>query len=618
MFFFFVSFKSQAQFYITNGTAVALPDSCYRITADINWQNGTVWNDQQIDLNDDFFIEFSINLGSNDLSGADGIVFAFQDVGVTALGVDGGSLGFGSFVPSIGVEFDTYYNSDFADPTNDHVALISNGVVNHSLPQNLAGPFVLSGGNIEDGNFHDVAISWNAFNQQFIVRYECDTVINYSADIINEVLNGNSMVYWGFAGATGGESNEQSVCIQPHIQSSSSSFNINLCNGENVQLNAFGSADGTYLWSPIDGLSNPNISNPIASPSTSTNYTVSYPDNCGNIIIDQYFVAVYELAETPNPQNFTICYGDSIQLMAENSADGTYNWQNGSELNDANIQNPLAYPSQSTTFIANYPDDCGNIIQAEFNITVEVDQPTAAFNAPTGCVGEELTFISNNNNQFWDFAGEYSTDQYLPSYAFSNAGQQEVTLIVYDDSYCIPYDTQVQIIEISPVENTQFSISEEYPAPFQEIQFINDGNVNIDNWNFGDDQTSNENNTSHFYTSPGEYEVCANENNLCALALCKTVTVIDQGRVIAPTAFSPNGNGQNDTYLITGTQIQQFNLRIYNRWGQLVFETNDINEGWDGKFKNEKQPVSVFVYVLEATFFSQETVIKSGNITLIR
>ncbi len=85
-----------------------------------------------------------------------------------------------------------------------------------------------------------------------------------------------------------------------------------------------------------------------------------------------------------------------------------------------------------------------------------------------------------------------------------------------------------------------------------------------------------------------------------------------------PTAFSPNGDGYNDTLLVRGVNIAQMNLAVYNRWGELVFQSHEVNKGWNGGYKGADAPLEVYGYVLSVVFKSGNTFHKKGNITLIR
>jgi gliding motility-associated-like protein len=85
-----------------------------------------------------------------------------------------------------------------------------------------------------------------------------------------------------------------------------------------------------------------------------------------------------------------------------------------------------------------------------------------------------------------------------------------------------------------------------------------------------------------------------------------------------PTAFTPNEDGTNDTLFVYGSGIQTLLFQVYNRYGQLVFETSDIHQGWDGKTNGKKQENEVYLYYLKAICFDGGLTEKSGNITLIR
>ena len=80
----------------------------------------------------------------------------------------------------------------------------------------------------------------------------------------------------------------------------------------------------------------------------------------------------------------------------------------------------------------------------------------------------------------------------------------------------------------------------------------------------------------------------------------------------------PNGDGTNDILLIRGSSIETVNLTIYNRWGQKVFESNSLTQGWDGTFNGKMQGIDIYAYVLRATFIDGSSTIKKGNINLLR
>jgi gliding motility-associated-like protein len=93
---------------------------------------------------------------------------------------------------------------------------------------------------------------------------------------------------------------------------------------------------------------------------------------------------------------------------------------------------------------------------------------------------------------------------------------------------------------------------------------------------------------------------------------------INSGTFYVPNIFSPNNDGSNDILFARGTNIKEIEFSIYNRWGELVFETNDINIGWDGKYNSKPCDASVFAYYAKVVFTDGSEQIKKGSITLIR
>lgn len=88
--------------------------------------------------------------------------------------------------------------------------------------------------------------------------------------------------------------------------------------------------------------------------------------------------------------------------------------------------------------------------------------------------------------------------------------------------------------------------------------------------------------------------------------------------VYLPNAFTPNNDGNNDVFFVRGRGIATMSLKIYNRWGNKVFESDDITQGWDGKYKGKEQNTGVFVFVVQGTFLNGKSFDESGDVSLIR
>jgi gliding motility-associated-like protein len=327
-----------AQSYFLNGDASYLGNNCYQVTANNDWQNGTVWYSDQLDLTEDFSIEFDMYFGTSDANGADGMAFVMQTVGSNAIGASGGGMGFQGFNPSFGIEFDTFFNGDASDPSYDHVAFLRNGNIFHNSADNLAGPVAATSGqtNIEDGQAHQIKITWDVATQTVALYVDCQLRLTDQINLINSIFQGSSMVYWGFTGATGGFFNQQKVCLDIIVNNAPNSYSV--CAGQPVELAANGSLAGTVLWSPADELDDPLSFQPIATPTQSTTYCYTYTDFCGESTLSCIEVEVVDLPTISTNQQMQFCAGETYLLEASVTGTEWIQWsaQQGNLIGSAN------------------------------------------------------------------------------------------------------------------------------------------------------------------------------------------------------------------------------------------------------------------------------------------
>ncbi|RYZ27245.1 MAG: PKD domain-containing protein, partial [Sphingobacteriales bacterium] len=210
-----VTIRSASPEFVLNGDALAEDENCFLLTPNAGNKWGSVWYKNFIDLKENFDFSFKLFLGNSD-AGADGIAFVLQP-NSTATGSGGGGLGYDGIKPSLAVEYDTYRNDD---PVFDHIGIHKNG--DYTSAGALVSPVQAheTNANIEDGKWHTTRIVWNAAAKTMIVYFDSTERITYTGDIVASIFNGNSQVYWGFTGATGGSSNLQKFCVD------SSSFGL--------------------------------------------------------------------------------------------------------------------------------------------------------------------------------------------------------------------------------------------------------------------------------------------------------------------------------------------------------------------------------------------------------
>jgi gliding motility-associated-like protein len=114
-----------------------------------------------------------------------------------------------------------------------------------------------------------------------------------------------------------------------------------------------------------------------------------------------------------------------------------------------------------------------------------------------------------------------------------------------------------------------------------------------------------------------DYYVTGYDNIGCSSTASVGIDVKDCSSIFLPSAFSPNGDGNNDEYIVYA-DVEAIELMIFNRWGEKVFETKDINQSWDGTYKGEILGPSVYVYLCRVENYDGDIEIKKGNITLVR
>ncbi len=404
--------QSNAQGYNIVGDSFEAGDDCYILTPLGLFQNGAIWYNQAIDLNDPFTLQYTANFGDND-AGADGMVFVMQQVSNSILGEPGGGIGFSGFSPSFGVEFDTWQNFDNFDPAFDHMAILRDGNVNHGNPNNLAGPVTISSTstNVEDGQDYIIQIDWDPSANSFTVSVNCTPRISLVIDLLGQVFTDSPNVFWGFTGATGGEFNIQSVCLDSYILGLPETFET--CFGDPVQLEAPAATVGTFSWEPAEFLDDPNSNAPIATVDVDTEFTLTYEDLCGELQTQTTTVIV---------NNPTLDLGGDISVCGnvdvELNPGATYDeivWSDGSD-------NPTLEVTQSGTYWADaFIGDCfdTDTVIVEF---VEAPDYTGPLNIQL-CEGEFYVFELNqpgttiewfdgddSTERFFNISGTYSFD----------------------------------------------------------------------------------------------------------------------------------------------------------------------------------------------------------------
>ena len=148
-------------------------------------------------------------------------------------------------------------------------------------------------------------------------------------------------------------------------------------------------------------------------------------------------------------------------------------------------------------------------------------------------------------------------------------------------------------------------------------------------WGFGDGNTSNAVNPSHLYTSVGIYQVQLIATSLYGCSDTAYAQVTTDADIVFPNAFTPNTDGgsggtydysslNNDVFFPYTSGVIDFKLQIYNRWGELIFESNNIKQGWDGYYRDRICQVGVYVWKAYAKLNNGKIFNKTGDVTLLK
>jgi gliding motility-associated-like protein len=397
----------------------------------------------------------------------------------------------------------------------------------------------------------------------------------------------------------------------PPVTATSSQMNVTCSGGSDgsATVVASGGTSFTYAWSPSGG------SNATANGLTAGNYTCTITNNCGNSTIQNFTLTetiVYQLnaiviqstcgnnngcisfAPTPAgtyfytwpfPSNWTV---DSVCDLSPGSYDITINSADGCPIDTTIVI------AESFSFNVVETITPANCVAADGAISVSAVGGTAPFTyswSTGGSSGNTLTNLT---------AGIYSvtiTDQNgcIVTESYTVPQVNTFSFDVLPSSATISFGESIQLTANSA---TSYSWS-----PSSSLS-CNDCSAPIAN-----------------PTSTTTYTVTGTDENGCTSTAQATISLaIDCDEVFVPTIFSPNGSGPeiNDLLCVMGNCISQLRYSIYNRWGDLVFSTEDISICWDGTYKGKSCQTGVYAYSLVVTKTNGETIVQSGNLTLIK
>lgn len=602
------TYELRAQTYFLNGDAQAIGDDCYQLTGLSTYENGTVWYADQINLNEPFDLQFLMNFGDLDGTGADGICFVIQTVGTNAIGTEGGGMGYLNFGTSLGIEFDTWQNSNYSDPVEDHIAIQINGNIDHNTVDNIAGPVQADAldPNIEDGEDHIVRVVWNPADQIMQVYFDCVFRTSGNIDLINEIFGGNNLVYWGFTAATGGSYNNQVVCLQESIINQTENHTI--CTGASVQLVAGASSDGIYDWSPQTFLDDPQSGSPFTNTPISTQYTVSFNDLCGVPTELTFNVTVQDLEVTVSGEDIINCLNEtsSVDAQLNMDLDGIFSWSmNNQTLSEGlNLDGFSAAEGGVYVVEVNVQEECFAETTFEIETDFTVYESDAGNDQVINCLNETVTLAGNYDGNdgivLWTLNGNPVPGGNQNTIQTSNEGNYAF-VVIHPVSGCAVQDEVVVTSDFStPVVTAgpQDSLTCVFPAiEIQNIEINSSNNTNVQ-WTTGDGVLAgNVNVLNAFVSAPGTYtitvqdEVTGCTDQVSVFIGTAATFNVDLSSLTFPNIITANGDSKNERWLPflfsepsadISSIFEVFELKIMNRWGKVIFETDSYISAFNG------------------------------------
>ena len=362
-----------------------------------------------------------------------------------------------------------------------------------------------------------------------------------------------------------------------------------ICKEDSLTL--FASGGITYRWSGTN-IINIDSASPIISPTQSTTYYVDITTPNGCIYTDSVYIDVD--ISIPNiilQDTVNLCFGDSV-LVAPSNVESAI-WSPLINPYDTIGNNIWIKSDSNMTFYMSSQNACGQ--SSDSIIVLVFGYSGSAFGDTSICVGDTAEIYAQDGIEYFWYPGN-NLSNYDSSWTYAYPLQNTIYKVIVENSFGCK-DTFEVAVNVAP-----------YPIV----------NAGTDFWmNFGEPINLNgSTNTNNYFWESSSWLSCYNclnpqinptETTLYILNVTDsigclasdTVEVNLRGSIFVPNTFTPNGDLKNDEFEIIGENIKSFQLWIYNRWGEEIYHTTDINNFWDGKYLGNKCKIDSYIWTIE-------------------
>jgi gliding motility-associated-like protein len=399
-----------------------------------------------------------------------------------------------------------------------------------------------------------------------------------------------------------------------------------ICLGDTAAITAIASGGNggpyVYSWSGVSGNGNKVIVTPAF---TNNTYSVSVSDGC-TIAAATASINVQTIAPPKpglNGGTTTICRGASATLNA--SGGTTYQWSPSTALSNTSIANPIANPIADTWYKVTVTTAQGCVDKD--SLLVKVTQPftLTASRDTFVCIGSAVQINAIGAIRY-SWAGNGITNATAASINVKPNATATYTVTGFGSDGCFTQTKNITITVIPlPIVNAGSDTSVMVGSSFV-LRPSYSSDVNQYRWT--PSQYLNCTNCATPTTTPREpiiYTVTARNQYQCEASDSRKIDLIcNNESVFVPNTFTPNNDGVNDVWYPRGSGIKSIRfIRVFNRWGQLIFErlnfnADDRSAGWDGTFKGQPLPADVYVYSLGMVCDNNQVVETRGNVMVVR